>query len=148
MTLNGTFCCHGSFWKKKWFTISLRLNFCYRIEVKQNCVIMKAMTRYIHVASASYHIIVSKPCGTYAIFKPKHHHQSVILSAKKITCKTLGYKTMAHTKFSTQTRTWSPPTWKYKFLENFSIFWHETWDISLFTYQTENALSWEFFNQC
>ena len=38
---------------------------------------------------------------------------------------------MAHTKISTRTRTWSPPTWKYEFLEKFSIFWPETWNISL-----------------
>ena len=36
----------------------------------------------------------------------------------------------AHTIIST--RTWSPPTWKYEFLEKFSIIWHETWNISLF----------------
>ena len=35
-----------------------------------------------------------------------------------------------HIKISTQT--WSPPTWKYEFLEKFSISWHKTWNISLF----------------
>ena len=37
----------------------------------------------------------------------------------------------ALTMISTWTRTWSPPTWKYEFLEKFSIFWPETWNISL-----------------
>ena len=40
-------------------------------------------------------------------------------------------KNKAHTKISTLTRMWTPQTWKYEFLEKFSIFLNETSNMSL-----------------